>query len=348
VKYEKHLKKYQRISVMKKRYRIDKSNRLLIRQGKIEVGLNGKFSIEDKNKLTYTINELKSLREEYNLPEKINLDGVWSLNENHDLIFTLNKTKKQYGGEELYLKTELLDTRFDALIFSLGTTEVSGKQIIRLLQLRGKWQADRYNRLNFLVKRSGSLYDTLTFEGTWEVNGNNTLVYTYAKTYLKKKERLEKTLTFKGFWQFSEKNRLSYLLDLANDSSFSFKVALETPSVMAKEGEIKYRVAIGAAGTRLFKTRLITLSGLWKVSRDFGFSFEIDYGKNVQEIGFGAQVRLAKENEIEFTLTSREGDDMGFGVTFTRTFLKNNAQWFVRLNKRNDELDLQGGVKMEW
>ncbi|MDD5584800.1 MAG: hypothetical protein PHV55_07075, partial [Candidatus Omnitrophica bacterium] len=153
---------------MKRRYRTTKNNRLIVQRGKEQIDPDGTFVIEDDNKLVYVINEPKVFREQYDLPQRIDLTGTWSLNENHDIVFTLKKTKEQYAAEELYLKAELLDTRGDALIFSLGTTEKSGKQIIRLLQLRGKWQADRHNRLCFLVQKSGSTHDTFTFEGTWE------------------------------------------------------------------------------------------------------------------------------------------------------------------------------------
>ncbi|MDD5194634.1 MAG: hypothetical protein PHQ96_03035 [Candidatus Omnitrophica bacterium] len=338
------------------KYSVDENNRLVIARrkastqarGKKKISPAGKFFIDNKNKLSWLVNELKAVREQYNLPEKINLEGTWSLNSSHDLVFTLNKTKNRTPQEKLYLKAELLDVSSSALIFSLATTEESGRQVIRLMQLKGRWQADKYNRLNFLVQKSGSIYDTLTFQGSWEVR-NNTLIYTYKKTYLKKKERLERTLAFKGFWQMNERNRLTYVLDLNQDSYFSFRVALETPSILAKTGEIRYRLGIGIEQNRLPKTRVITLYGLWKVSKDFGLSFEIDYGEGlVREMRFGAQLRLAKNNEIKFQLTGKEGKDAGLGVTFSRSFLKNNAQWFLAIRKQGQNQAIEGGLKAEW
>ncbi|MBU2102566.1 MAG: hypothetical protein KKF80_04140, partial [Candidatus Omnitrophica bacterium] len=237
------------------------------------------------------------------------------------------------------------DTRSDALIVTLATKEENNAQTIRLMQLKGKWQASVHNRLIFVIQRSGTVRDVLIFEGAWEINDTHTLTYTYEKAYGVRAVRIKKTISFKGFWQIWEKNRLSYILDIRKDSYFNFKVAFQTPSILAKKGEIRYRVGIGVRGSRSFREKTFILYGTWNVSRDFGFSFEIDYGKSrLTRMHFGARVRSAGKNEIEFQLTTREGNDIGFAVMVSRRFLSNNAQWFVRLMKRAQETALQGGV----
>jgi hypothetical protein len=333
---------------MKTKYRVDR-NCLILTTGKGEVNVDGKWLIDEKNKLVYVITEREAFRKKYSLPNRVSFEGKWSLDRNHDFIFTLNQTKKQAGGEEFYLKAELLDVKEDALIFSLASSEKSGVHKIRLLQLKGKWQADKYNRLQFFAQRAGTLYDTLTFGGTWDINQNNTLIYTYQKTYLKKKEKVQKTLTFKGYWQISSKNRISYILDLENNSHFSFKAHLETPTIVGKRGAISYRTGIGVKGESLFKAKVFTLYGLWKLERKLGLSFELDYGQGrVSQIRFGVSLAVAKKNEFIFQLKNARGKDLGISVAFSRSFLNNQAEWFVRLIKDSEDSRIEGGLTLPW
>ncbi|MEI8349076.1 MAG: hypothetical protein WCI77_02885 [Candidatus Omnitrophota bacterium] len=330
------------------RYYLDIDNRFVIKKDRQKLYPRGKFVIDTQNKLSYIILEPISWRRKETVSKKITFEGTWSLDENHTVVFTLHHTRKQPEGGQFYFTSELIDTRSDALIFSLATKEQPGVSTIRLLQLQGRWQADQYNRLSFLVKKTGLQYDTLTFAAAWELDRNNTLVYTYKKTYLKTKERIEKTLVFKGFWQIGEKDRLCYALDIEQNSYFSFKVAYETPSILAKKGEIKYRLGVGVRGERLFRAKVITIYGVWKLSRKIGLSFEVDYGHGVREIVFGAQLELVKGNQVTFELTSQEGNSLGLRITFSKSFLRNNAQWFLRFSQRDKESRVEGGVDIAW
>jgi len=56
------------------------------------------------------------------------------------------------------------------LVFSVSTRDSDGKTHLYILQLKGKWQADKYNRLSFLAKKQKNLYDTLTLSGSWKIN----------------------------------------------------------------------------------------------------------------------------------------------------------------------------------
>lgn len=334
---------------MKQKYRVDKNNRLVIIRGAGILFADGRFVINKKNRLSYVVSETIAWRKKYDLPRKITFEGVWSLGQKHDLIFTLSENKEQFGSTELYLKSELLDAAANALIFSLGTKQKSGAYNIRLLSLRGRWQADKYNRLSFLVQTSGVEHDTLIITGAWQVNENNTLTYSYKKAYLKKKARIAKILTFKGFWQISEKGRIVYVLDVESNSCFSFKVSLETPSILAKRGEIRYRAGIGVKGRPLFRAQTVTLYGIWKLSRQLGLSFEMDYGQGrTKEIRFGAGLTIADKNEVELQLINSAGKDLGLSVTFSRSFLENKARWFLRLKKQGKDSRIEGGLSIPW
>ena len=337
---------------MKDRYSVDEYNRLTITTGKKgadaeELIPRGKFTIDEKNNLSYIIFEPQPWRIKYDLPRKITLKGTWSLDKDHNLVCTLYKTETRYRGEQLQLTTEMKGAASNALVFSLRGKKESGIYQTRLLKLQGKWQADRNNRLCFLAQKTRSRYDTLTLQGTWEVK-KNVLIYRYRKTRLKKELRREHALIFKGFWSLSRKNRLAYILDAKNNSYFSFKAHLETPSISGKSGTIKYRVGIGLT-KEPSKSRLITLYGTWKFGKRAQLSFEINYGKGrAREIEFGARVRVTDKNEVAFQLKNDKGGDMGMGVTFTRALLRRNARLFLRLEEMRKNPRIEAGASIPW
>lgn len=333
---------------MKVKYKIDENNQLIITRGKIRLNPDGKFSIDGHNQLTYEIAESTSWRKENNLPQKITFKGTWNIDKDHNFIFTLRKTETQEGGERLLLNTELLDVKANALIISCGTKGKRGTHAIRLLQLKGKWKADKHNRLQFLVKKLKNRTDPLTFQGDWEVK-HNALIYTYRKTSLITKTKHTYTLRFKGYWEVNKRNRLTYILDTKNDSYFDFRVYLETPNLIGKRGTIKYRIGIGIKGDRLFKREIIALYGVWKFHRKTGLSYDMDYGDGrIKAIRFGAFVRVKERSKITLVLRNREGKNLGISVTFNMRFLKNSAEWFLRIVKEGKQPRFEWGVTIPW
>ncbi len=331
---------------MKLRYKID-SNKLTIIRSDEWLKTDGRFII-DANQLVYEITETDEWRKEHDLPKRITLKGKWFIDKDHNLGFAIRKTQTQAGGEKLVLKTELIEAKSNSLIFSLGSEGKSGTYNIRLLQLKGKWQADKYNRLQFLIQRAKHQSDILTFQGIWDVK-RNTLVYTYKKTTLKTKQRRTHALCFKGYWQISERNRLTYMLDIKNNSYFEFRTYLETPSILAKRGEIKYRAGIGIKGKPLFKTQIISLYGVWKLSRKAGLSLVLDYADgSIKTINFDAFVNVKEKDKVTLSLKSRKGKDLGISVTFTKSFLKGQASWFLRAIKEEKQPHLEWGVTIPW
>ncbi len=332
---------------MKLAYKINKNNQLTIIKDIRVLYPRGNFGVDKDNQLVYEVKESIDWRQEYGISERITLKGEWGIDVNHNLIFTLRKTQTQTGGERLLLKSKIIQAKANSLVFSLGTQGRTGTHRLRLLQLKGKWQADKYNRLQFLVKKIKTS-DTLTFQGSWQVK-NNSLIYTYQKTLLTTKTKRTYFLRFKGYWQINKPNRLTYILDTKGDSSFVFKAYLETPSLIGKKGTIKYRVGIGLKGSRLFKSETITLYGVWKLQRKTGLSFDMDYGEGrVKAINFGAFVRMSKKDKITFKLRSREGKDLGISVEFSRSLLKNSAEWFLRVLAEDKYPRFEWGVTIPW
>lgn len=320
---------------MKPKYSFSKNNQLVIASGSEVLTAEGKFIIKENNQLVYQITEPADWRQKNKIPERIALKGKWSLNRNHGLIFSLRKTKNQNKGQ-LLLKTELVEPKAKALVFTL-ISQGQKTQSIRILQLKGKWQADKHNRLQFLVKRLKAS-DTLVFQGVWQVK-NNSLRYTYKKAAAKKTQ----TLYFKGYWQIDKRNRLTYILD--RGSEFDFRVYLETPSLIASRGAIKYRVGIGIKS----KASVISLYGVWKLHRKTGLSFILEYaGQRIKAIHFGAFLLIRERSKIAFSLKNRHRKPLGIQVTFSRSFLKDNAEWFLRLVQDGNVPRFERGLDLTW
>ena len=332
---------------MKLTYKLRKNNQLaIVKSGKI-LYPKGNFRVDNKNQLIHEIKESADWRQEYGISKRITLKGEWGIDLNHNLNFTLRKTPTQSGGERLLLKSKIIQAKANYLVFSLGTQGKARTHNLRLLQLKGKWQADKYNRLKFLVKKL-KRSDTLTFQGSWKVK-NNSLIYTYRKASLTTKTKRTETLRFTGYWQINKPNRLTYILDTKGDSSFVFKAYLETPNLIGKKGAIKYRIGVGFKGSKLFKSETITLYGVWKFHRKTGLSFDIDYGEGrTRAINFGAFVRIDKKDKITFKLRSREQENLGISVEFRRSFLKNNTEWFLKVLSEEKRPRFEWGITIPW
>jgi len=332
---------------MKLSYKIIKNNQLAIKKDGKTLYPKGSFTVDNNNRLVYEVKESSGWWQGHGILKRIALKGEWEIDVNHDLILTLSKTQTQNQGERLLLKSKIIQAKSNYLIFSLGTQGKAGTHQPRLLQLNGKWQADKYNRLQFLIKKIKTS-DTLTFQGSWQVR-KNILIYTYKKTSLITKVKRTHTLRFKGYWQINKPNRLTYILDTKGDSSFEFKAFLETPSLIGKKGAIKYRAGIGLKGSKLFKTEIITLYGVWKFHRKTGLSFDIDYGEGgVKAINFGAFIRINKYNKITFKLRSRNKKNLGLSVEFKKSFLKDNAEWFLKVLSEKKCPRFEWGVSVPW
>jgi len=332
---------------MKLTYKISKNNQLAILKDRKILYPKGNFGVDNKNQLVYEVKESADWRQEYGISKRITLKGEWGIDANHNLNFTLRKTQTQSGGERLLLKSKLIQAKANYLVFSLGTQGKAGTHRLRLLQLNGKWQADKYNRIQFLVKKIRTS-DTLTFQGSWQVR-KNILIYTYREASLIARTKRTHTLRFQGYWQINKPNRLTYILDTKGYSSFVFKAYLETPSLIGKKGVIKYRAGIGLKGSRLFNTEIITLYGVWKLHRKTGLSFDIDYGGGkVKAINFGAFTRINKRDKITFKLRSREGKNLGMSVEFRRSFLKDNAEWFLKVLAEDKHPRFEWGITIPW
>jgi hypothetical protein len=219
---------------------------------------------------------------------------------------------------------------------------------IQLLKLSGFWQADEFNRLVFLVKKDALPGEPLTFNGIWQINQNQQIIYTYEKRDLKTKSKISHTLGFIGFWQITSADRLTYVLSRTLNSGFDFRAHLESPNLYPQQGVIKYRLGIGLRKNKLYKDKIICLYGAWKFSRKFSLIFEMDYSRGkVQQIEFGTDISLSQKDKVLLELKNKAGEPLGMHITFTRRFLnKLDAEVFLRLKAKQKERGIETGINI--
>ena len=267
-----------------------------------------------------------------------------------------------------------------------GRSRPIRRTVTGLVKLSGKWELDENNRITFSIKREFDKDNKLTFQGAWEVNDNFEVVYSFETRQVlggrgKKRRHITKTaqeLIFKGEWDISEKNCLTYLIGSStlssltgraskeqacdSESAFRFRGAFETPSILAKKGEIRYQAGIEyqlKTGVRKQLTQTITLFGKWKLSDDLALSFELECadGRRTEvKAGFDFNVKkfLKKRvpvflpDEVTVSLTSRTGNPLGVEVILTKELFEENAQTFVRLRRSMEETAVEAGIKIPW
>jgi len=312
------------------RFATDKSNQLILRRKKEKIAIKGSFSVDSKNRLIYLVNQDAGWRRKRGIGKKIVFEGIWRLNQDHDLILSASQP-----DSELALRGKIISASANTLVFAVESGEE--QRALRLLQLKGIWQANSANQIVFQVEKRFSP-DNLVFNASWQVNQNQQVVYTYRKK--------AQAVVFQGFWQIDSRNHLAYVLSGSSNSRFDFKVALESPSIYPKAGQIRYRIGIGLGQQR--KERIISLFGAWKFSRNLGLSFEMEYAKGIlRSLEFGAQADLTDRDKIILGLISKNGNQLGISLTYSRKFLENNqAEAFARLKRMQKESGLDFGIRI--
>jgi len=75
----------------------------------------------------------------------------------------------------------------------------------------------------------------------------------------------------------------------------------------------------------------------------------MDYGEGrVKKINFGAFVRIDKKNKITFKLRSKEKKNLGLSVEFRKSFLKDNAEWFLKMLAKGKRPRFEWGITVPW
>ena len=295
-----------------------------------------RYGIDERNRLLIRTDD--PLR-----PERV-VEGVWTLTGRHELAFVFREGLAN-RRKTLYVKGTLVQADAHAIVFALhrGEDETSAAQRV---SLSGRWQADRTNRLTFLVEKADGSADRLTLQGSWDVSPRHELVYRYARPTQKGRVGTS-TLVFDGSWDITDSDRLAYRLTGASDSAFEFRGSLQSRSLTARQGRIAYQVGIGLSRGRAQRRR-VTLFGAWKLHRDLSVSFEIPYAEGrVQAVRFEAAYSLGERNQLSAQLLNSRRQPLGLTVTFTRRFSR-DAQVFLRLRHEAQERSVLGGVRVRF
>ncbi len=328
-------------------YRVDGDNNLSIEDKGTKILAQGRFSTDKDNRLVYWLNESGGWRRKYRLGEALFFTGKWRLNANHDLELQLEKSNPRQKNGLLVLRGNIISCDADKLIFQIKNKDRHGQLHIYFLKLDGFWQADEYNRINFIVKRNREPADILLLNGIWKLSRSQQIVYVYEKTNLKTKTKVNHSLTFSGYWQINSTQQITYIFLRDSRSRFDFRAQIESPNLYPQEGLIKYRLGWGVKTSRSSSVpRSICLYGTWKFSRDFQLYFQMNYGQGrVQKVFFGTQIRINKKDEIVLALNNSKNKPLGMNIILTHRFLKKfDARAFLRLQIQHGAPKVETGL----
>ncbi len=334
------------------RYRFDDANRLMVsRPGGVGDSLRpvriieGRVTTDRRNRLVYRLDFPPTTNGPAG-PRRYNLDGTWGLTRNHELRLALH-TAERRRRQTVYLKGSLIEAKAHALTFALWRYERDGRRTTQRVSLTGRWQADRHNRLTFLVEKADGSADRLTFQSGWTVGRHHELLYRYRQRTDGRGRPSTQTLRFAGVWDINRANRLIYRVDGSSDSAFEFRASLQTPSLNAREGRLVYQIGIGLSGGRT-QTERVVLFGKWKLHRDLSVSFEITYAHGRREaIRFTGTFAITEQDEMTVQLSDRRGRPIGVSVTFTRRLL-DDARLFLKLRKAGEEAEAVAGGQVRF
>ena len=329
------------------RYEIDPHNRLtILGPNKFRTIIDGEFKLSSRNSLIYHVKKSDNI----DVPQQIKFRGNWSLDKEHNLIFTLNKWNNQCEGNKLVLESDLVSASGNELVFSIETKDSSSEQgesslnsVTRsyILKFSGAWQADKYNRLSFNLEREKGESDALTLQGIWTINKQNEIIYSYIRTLTGTKEKIENSIALRGYWDISEKDRLIYILNEDIDSQFDLKVSFQK----AEKNFLRYTIGVGYAQ----KTDTITLSGKWKLDKNLGLLFEVEYADGcVKQIVFGADCKWNDDYSVELRLKNKTGEDLGIEVSLSKQLFQGQGEAFVKALACEEEFSIMAGAGWKW
>jgi hypothetical protein len=318
---------------------LDDEKRLVLSRSAAEKIARGRLKLGSRVKVS-------DLPDGTSLPERLALDGSWKLNERHDLEFAVSASSVWFPGMTILFKTGVVRAGGDKIVFSARLTDYGSFVMSSALSFSGRWQADKNNRLNFSVTRYAGKTDRLVFQGAWEIAGNNELFYTYSKRKLKTKEKQEFSFGLKGAWDLGPR-RIAYKLEGSGDAALSFSAALETPSIRAKDGRIRYSVGVRftSGGREREVIKKAAIFGTWKLGRDLSLGFEAETtakGKNV--ITFSAEKPVLKGGNLLVGLKTQDGRKFGAQLKFSKT-LSPDAEIFASLSADPGNKSVMAGFR---
>ena len=305
--------------------------------------IEGSVTTDRANRLVYDVAGSRDGADGFR-PRRITLDGAWRLNADHELELRLAQAESA-RPRTLTLRGAIVQAKANHLLFALRGQDTGAFVRAQRLALSGRWQADRHNRLTFLVEKSRGEEDRLTLAGAWAVGTRHELLYRYRQRSAGRPN--EHTLMFRGAWDIAGANRLVYRLSGSSDSAFEFSASVQSRALQAREGRLAYQVGIRTARGSTHRER-VALFGAWKLHKDASVSFEVPYADGrIQAIRLEGAVALGPREQAAVALRTRRGEPLGLTLTLTRQMTR-DAGLFVQARRNGEERSIMGGVRIRF
>ncbi len=266
--------------------------------------------------------------------------GRWRIARSGELVYQRRGT-----SERAALRASILEARPETLVVAVDQTQEGGKVLARTARLEGRWSVDPRNRLTFEAARGRGPADLLTFAGGWELDRSHRLVFRCALNGRGRAAATATDFTFDGAWDLPGPRVLAYRLE--SGRTFSFRGSLQTPSILAKAGEVRWQ--LGAGATRGRRARALVFFGKWKLGRDLSLDFELERGRGRRRaLRFGAAYGIGRGGELSLGLTARTGAPLGAELVLTRDFLRGDGRAFLRFRRDAEEALVEAGTALRW
>ena len=91
------------------------------------------------------------------------------------------------------------------------------------------------------------------------------------------------------------------------------------------------------------KERTVTIGGVWKVTKDMGLNFEVDYGQNeIKPISFGAELDLSDTDKLSYKLSN------GAEIKLSRESVDGDSNAHIRYHLGQGEAKIDFGVGIKF
>ncbi len=324
---------------------VDENNRLIITERSRERTVEDE-KILDSSLITETVKRKKNSSSEL---KRIVLDGTWQLTSSEDLILNLRGSDSRYFGKSIIFRGRITKLDANSISFRIRKSDTLSGLRTKSLQLNGVWQADEKNRLSFNVSKASGHYDTLTFQGKWDTGPNNYITYRVRETIQRTGRKKVHILALKGWWEIAG-DRLIYRFYKESPGEMVFTASLQSHSLRAKEGKIRYQVGVTIEDKRRLRTEavFVTVFGRWRLNHDLSACFWVKFGRGKVE-SLQAELRkiIAEKNSIKFFVRDRKNRSTEFDITFSRDILP-DAKLFLSLSRFSRQNRIKGGVTIEF
>lgn len=272
--------------------------------------------------------------------------GIWEIGRDGEIAY-----RADGADEEIRVKGPILAAEPDALVAAFTVRQDGQTVVARTVKITGRWMTDAKNRIVFEAERSSGRVDRLTFKGTWRLNERQEIVLSRTRSAGRSRRSkgaaAEHEIVFRGRWELSDRHHLVYAIEGSSRSSFRFRGAFQSPSILAKKGEIRFQ--LGAETAMSPRARTLTLFGAWKFGRDLGLSFELDQPFSKRSVlRFGGDIALAGARKLSVGLRSERGAPLGVELLITREVFRGNGELFARAVRSAQETRFEAGGRVRW